>query len=49
MTDITGKVIYSNHHKENRIQVDANSFHTGLYFVTIKTGDYAKTIKLIKE
>jgi len=44
--NITGHAVYNAEHFQSKLQIDVSSLDAGLYFVTVKSGEYNATRKL---
>jgi hypothetical protein len=49
ITSLNGKLLYSNRMEEPIHQIDLSSFEKGLYFVSIRSRDFVRTEKIIKQ
>jgi len=42
----TGKAVYNAEYADSKLEIDVSNFDTGIYFVTVKAGDFITTGKL---
>ena len=48
ITSVNGQLLYSENIVESKHQIDLSSFQKGIYFITIRSKDFARTEKIIK-
>ena len=46
IVDLIGQVVYQQKHFDSDVTVDLTDMDAGVYFVTLKSGDYSVTRKL---
>jgi len=49
LTSLNGQLLYSTKMEGPTLQIDLSSFHNGLYFITVRSRDYIRTEKIIKQ
>jgi rhodanese-related sulfurtransferase len=49
LISLKGQLVYHKNYKGNNNQIDLSSFEKGLYFITIRSGDYVRMQKIIKQ
>lgn len=47
ITELSGKVVYSNSYHQNKITIDTNQFNQGIYLITVITNDNIQVQKII--
>jgi Leucine-rich repeat (LRR) protein len=49
ITSLNGQLLFSDKNEGPTHQIDLSSFQKGVYFITVRTSDYVKTEKIIKQ
>jgi hypothetical protein len=49
LTSLNGKSLYNSKVEGPTHQIDLSSFQKGLYFITVRSRDYVRTEKIIKQ
>jgi hypothetical protein len=49
ITSLNGKLLYTDKMEEPTHHLDLSSFQTGVYFITVRSRDYVRTEKIIKQ